>query len=148
MGLCLLGGEAGELLELLLLLVDHLLEVTLLHLQELLLVLDAVLLLFYLTLTASELFLTLVQRDLTLFQAVLALLDLLVTLLDLFLELGFLVDELLLHFQELALFHGLSILVGLSHALIIFSFEDIPENRVAYDASDNEGDDGDNYCYH
>ena len=113
----------------------HFLEFLSLYAQQLLLVLKTILLIVEFVLTTAQLILTLVQRNLTLLEFVLTLLDVLITLLHFLLQLALLVKELLLHFEQLLFLDDFSLLFGSIDHLLVFSFQNIAENKISADSS-------------
>ena len=129
--LCLLCTQSRQLFQLHTLLLLHLLQVFLLHDEQLLLIVNTLLLLIQVLLAASKFFLTLVQAYLALLQFILTLLDFLVALLNFLVQLSLLVQELLLNLKELFLFQILGFLGGNLHHFLVFTGQTVPENQVS-----------------
>ena len=144
----LFGAQSGEFFQHFTLLQLHFFEFSLLNLQQFLFIVDALLLMIHLLLSASEFFLTLTQSYFSLLELVLGLLDFLVAQLNFLLQLRFLVQEFLLDLQQFLFLNHISLFISGCYHFIIFSFNNVTENRIATQSAKNQRYDGNNYYTH
>ena len=137
-GLSFLCAQTGNLFKHLTFFLLHFLQLLSLHAQEFLLIVYTLLLIVEFIFPASQLFLTLIQRKFTLLQFVLTLLDVLITLLHFLLQLCFLVQELLLHLQQFLLLNDLSLFRSCVNHLFVLPLDNIAEDKISTDTSQNE----------
>ncbi len=65
----------------------------------------------------------------------------------LFFEFSLLVEELLLDLKHFLFFDNLGVLVGGLHHFVVFSLDDMHEEHVSGESSQDEAYDSDDYCY-